>query len=66
MRKELRYDLWAMLSGLFVLASLLVFSGQVAAQNPEMKQKVADVKQAMAINKQALAQYTWMEQDVIS
>jgi hypothetical protein len=66
MRKELRHGLWATLSGLFVLASALVFSGQVAAQNPEMQQKVADLKVAMEVNKQSLAQYTWMEQDIIS
>lgn len=28
------------------------------APNPEMQQKVADLKEAMAKNKQALAQYT--------
>ena len=38
----------------------------VSAQNPELQQKVADVKAAMAQNKQALAQYTWTEQDTIS
>jgi hypothetical protein len=31
-----------------------------------MQQKVADLKAAMAQNKQALAQYTWVEQDTIS
>ena len=31
-----------------------------------MQQKVADLKAAMAQNKQALAQYTWAEQDTIS
>lgn len=31
-----------------------------------MQQKVADLKEAMAKNKQALAQYTWVEQDTIS
>lgn len=36
------------------------------APNPEMQQKVADLKEAMAKNKQALAQYTWVEQDTIS
>jgi hypothetical protein len=38
----------------------------VSAQNPDLQQKVADVKAAMAQNKQALAQYTWTEQDTIS
>jgi hypothetical protein len=31
-----------------------------------MQQRVADLKAAMAKNKQALAQYTWVEQDTIS
>jgi hypothetical protein len=38
----------------------------VAAQNPETQQKVAELKESMAKNKQALAQYTWVEQDTIS
>ncbi len=37
-----------------------------AAQNPELQQKVAEAKEAMARNKQALAQYTWVEQVTIS
>lgn len=36
------------------------------AQNQEMQQRVAEVKQAMASNKQMLAQYTWVEQVTIS
>jgi len=36
------------------------------AQNPELQQKVAQVKQAAAMNKQELAQYTWVEQVTIS
>lgn len=36
------------------------------AQNSEMQQRVSDVKQAIAVNKQLLAQYTWTEQDIIS
>jgi hypothetical protein len=38
----------------------------LVAQNPDMQQKVADLKAAMAKNKQALAQYTWVETDTIS
>jgi hypothetical protein len=37
-----------------------------AAQNPQMEQKVAEIKQASAANKQALARYTWQEQQAIS
>lgn len=53
------------LSGI-VIAAVLSFAHSAAAQNPEMQQKVADIKQAMAANKQALARYTWVEQDTIS
>lgn len=42
------------------------FTCSLAAQNPEMQQKIAEVKEAAAANKQALAQYTWVEQDTIS
>jgi hypothetical protein len=37
-----------------------------AAQNQEMQERVAEVKEAMARNKQALAQFTWVEQATIS
>src|ERR1700747_3473462 len=42
------------------------FTCSLAPQNQEMQQKIAEVKEAMAQNKQALAQYTWVEQDTIS
>ena len=42
------------------------FAGMAVAQNPELQQKIAEVKQAAAANKQALAQYTWVEQTTIS
>jgi hypothetical protein len=42
------------------------FAWLLTAQNPEMQQKVAEVKEAITANKQALAQYTWVEQDTIS
>jgi len=40
--------------------------GQGVAQNPQIQQKVTELKQASAANKQALAHYTWQEQQVIS
>jgi hypothetical protein len=53
--------------------SLVVFLGLCAtmapqgrAQNPELQQRLAEVKAALAKNKQQLAQYTWAEQDIIS
>ena len=52
-----------------VLCSLAVGSvvtTSVNAQNPDMQQRVADLKEGMAKNKQLLAQYTWNETDTIS
>lgn len=53
------------LSGMAITLAL-TFVHPVAAQDPEMQQKVTDIKQAMAANKEALARYTWVEQDTIS
>jgi len=39
---------------------------EASAQNPGMAQKVAEIKQASAANKEALARYTWQEQQAIS
>jgi hypothetical protein len=50
-------------AGVYALAFVLP---EAAAQNPQMEQKVAEIKQASAVNKQALARYTWQEQQVIS
>jgi hypothetical protein len=36
------------------------------AQNPELQQRIAEIKQASAANKQALARYTWREQQTTS
>lgn len=36
------------------------------AQNPQLQERVAEIKQSMAQNKQALAQYIWQEQETIS
>jgi hypothetical protein len=44
----------------------IIGAATLSAQNPELQQKVADVKEAMAANKQALAQYTWTEQVTVS
>ena len=39
---------------------------QTLAQNPALQEKLADIKQSSAANKQALAHYTWLEQQTIS
>lgn len=55
-----------------VLSSLLVFGisadfgRPLRAQSQEMRERVAEVKEAAARNKQELAQYTWEEQVTIS
>jgi hypothetical protein len=60
---------WTCLRGRRLFASAIVMVAGalvVSAQNPELQQKVAEVKEAMAANKQALAQYTWQEQVTVS
>src|SRR3954464_8838287 len=49
-----------------VLLGGLLFNGLINAQNPELQQRVAEIKQASVKNKQALATYTWVEQVTIS
>ena len=50
-----------------LLIFLCSFSVAVGlGQNPQLQQKVAEVKQAAAQNKQMLAQFTWVEQITIS
>jgi hypothetical protein len=51
-------------AGVLALSALVVPG--LRAQNPEMQQRIAEVKDSMAVNKMLLAQYTWMEQDIIS
>jgi hypothetical protein len=47
-------------------AALLLAALPIYAQNPELQQKLAEVKTASAANKQALAHYTWQEQQTTS
>jgi hypothetical protein len=51
---------------LFRLVAAAALASLLAAQDPDVQQKVAELKEAVAANKQALAQYTWVEQDTIS
>jgi hypothetical protein len=51
---------------LFVLLVGLMPTRPVGAQSPELQQRVAEIEQTTAKNKQALAQYTWVEQVTIS
>jgi hypothetical protein len=51
-------------AGVLALSAFVVPG--LRAQNPEMQQRITEVKDSMAVNKMLLAQYTWMEQDIIS
>ena len=47
--------------------ALVTLTGSAAlAQNPQVEEKVAAFKQAQAVNKQKLAQYTWQENETIA
>jgi hypothetical protein len=45
---------------------LLTAVAPASAQNPQLEEKLAAVKQSVAANKQALAHYSWQEQENIS
>jgi len=56
---------------LLVAASVALSLGsttvpRVRDQNPEVKERLAEVKAALAKNRQQLADYTWVEQDILS
>jgi hypothetical protein len=50
----------------FVFVGGFGFSRPANAQNQELQERVAEIKEAAAKNKQAMAQYTWVEQINIS
>src|SRR5215469_4207733 len=66
MKTKLRQGLRISLLISCVLVVSTTLPGFVAAQSQEMRERVAEVKEAAARNKQALAQYTWVEQVTIS
>ena len=47
-------------------AMLITTVPRAVGQNPQVQEKLADIKQASAANKQALAHYSWQEQETIS
>jgi hypothetical protein len=47
-------------------ATLFLFALPFHAQSPELQQRLAELKQASAANKQRLAHYTWQEQQTTS
>lgn len=66
MKNKLRSKLLLAGAVAVVPALSLLVAPWVFAQNPELQEKVAAVKQAAAANKQALAQYQWQEQQSTS
>jgi hypothetical protein len=62
---KIRHKLIKRLPSLVVLAIVLFafVESSAIAQNPELQQKVAEVKQAAAENKQALSHYSWQQQE---
>jgi hypothetical protein len=66
MRNAARRNLSGGLLALPVLLAGAVFICPANAQNPEVQQRVSDVQQSMAKNKQALASYSWNETVTIS
>jgi len=54
------------LAVLAVVVGIPLSGLRASAQNPDVQQRLAEVKQASAQNKQQLATYTWQEQDTIS
>lgn len=49
-----------------VAVVLLGFAPFAAAQNPDLQEKIASIKESMARNQQRLARYMWQEQQTIS
>jgi hypothetical protein len=45
-----------------VFIAIVCCAALAVAQNPELQQRVIEIKQAAAMNKQELMQYTWQEQ----
>lgn len=61
--RENAFQSFLVLLTIFVVSC---FAERAYSQNPELQQKIADIKEASAKNKQALAQYSWQETVTIS
>ena len=66
MHNHSRRRFMPILSTVITLCAVLSTSAQSLAQNPELQEKLAQIKQSSAANKQALAHYMWLEQQTIS
>lgn len=66
MKTASRSKTWLVACAAVVIA-LVPLAAQLAwAQNPELQQKLAEIKQSAAANKAALAHYTWQEEEKIA
>jgi hypothetical protein len=66
-----KYTLRSVLAGFVLLSASIITVPRLAtqtaaAQNPEIQQRLAEVKESAARNKQALAAYTWQQQETIA
>jgi hypothetical protein len=66
MNNKTQHTMSAALTSLLVMGACTGFVEIANAQNPELQQRVADVKAASAQNKQALMSYNWTETVTIS
>ena len=66
MHNHSRRRITLMLSMAITTCTMFATISQTLAQNPALQKKLADIKQSSAANKQALAHYTWLEQQTIS
>lgn len=66
MKTTFRRNSYTTLLFSFALFTTGYFTGLAFAQNPELQQRVAEVKESSAKNKQALASYSWTETVTIS
>jgi hypothetical protein len=66
MKNTTRRILRTTLATLLALVAGAIVVSSANAQNPELQQRVAEIKQAAAKNKQALASYSWNETITIS
>ncbi len=60
----------ALASSALLIAAMLALSSlapsRATAQNPQLQQRLAEVKESAARNKQALAHYAWQQQETIA
>jgi hypothetical protein len=62
-----KYLHWTVAAVAAAALGLTTLAGSIAsAQNPQLQERVAEIRQASAQNKQLLAQYTWQEQQTVS